>query len=280
MILVVGATAPFGRQAVTALLAAGQPVRALTRRPDAADLPAGVEIVRADLTDPSTLPPAVAGVTAMLLVLPYGLDPGPLLAAARDAAVQRIVFLSSGAVVDGAETQPDVIAAYHADVEQQVAASGAQWTFLRLFFPAINALSFGFQLKGGKDVVRGPYAQAASAPVHEDDVGAVAAAVLTGDGHAGAVYELSGPQTLTQADQVRVIGEVIDRPLRFEELDPATVREQLSGFMEPAFVAALLDLMAGTVDVPAAVTSTVLDITGRPPRTFADWAADHADAFR
>ncbi|MER5609477.1 NAD(P)H-binding protein [Micromonospora tulbaghiae] len=118
MYLVIGATAQFGRQAVEELVAAGAPVRALTRTPEQAGLPAEVDVVQGDLTKPETLPAALAGVEAAFLVLQYGMDVAPLLAAAGRAGVRRLVFLSSGAIVPGAERQPDVIARYHRDVEQ------------------------------------------------------------------------------------------------------------------------------------------------------------------
>ncbi|MGW3351336.1 SDR family oxidoreductase [Nonomuraea rubra] len=278
MILVVGATAHFGRQTVETLAAEGHRVRALSREPGKAGLPAGVEVVRGDLTLEETLAPALGGVNAVFLVLPYGMDAAPLLRATRRAGVRRIVFLSSGAVIDGAGEQPDVIAAYHHGVEQAVKATGAEWTFLRIFFPAINTLSYAMQL-GGSDVVRGAYAGATSAPVHEGDVAAVAARVLTGDGHAGKVYELTGPESMTQAEQVSVLGTVLGRPLRFEELDAGPVRAQLGRFMDPAFVNALFDLMEATVGKPALVGSLVEELTGRPARTYAQWAADHLADF-
>ncbi|TDD93403.1 NAD(P)H-binding protein [Actinomadura rubrisoli] len=278
MILTIGATAHFGRQTVETLLEAGEPVRALTRDPNAANLPPGAQVVRGDLAAPETLAPALDGVTSVFLVLPYGLDPAAFLDAAREAGVRRIVFLSSGAVVDGADRQPDVIAQYHHGVEKAIAATGADWTFLRLFFPAINALSFGMQLTGG-DVIRAPYAAATSAPVHERDVAEVAARVLTSDGHAGRIYDLTGPESLTQADQAAVLGQALGRPLTFEELDDQPVREQMGRFMDADFVNALFDLMAATVGKPAVVNSTVEEITGRPARSFAQWAADHTADF-
>jgi uncharacterized protein YbjT (DUF2867 family) len=279
MILVIGATAHFGRQTVETLAAGGHRVRALTRDPESAGLPTEVEVVQGDLTEPDTLETIVAGVDAMFLVLPYGMDPVALLKAASRAGVRRIVFLSSGAVVDNALQQPDVIAAYHHEVERAVVATGAEWTFLRIFFPAINSLTFAMQLKDG-DLVRAPYADAATAPIHEADVAAVAARVLAEDGHSGKVYHLTGPATLTQADQVRVLGETLGRPLTFEALDPEPVRKQMAQFMDAEFVNALFDLIAETVGKPPEVNTLVEQITGRPARTYAQWAADHAEDFR
>ncbi|MFD1939590.1 NAD(P)H-binding protein [Nonomuraea mangrovi] len=278
MYLVTGATAHFGRQAVEALQAAGHPVRALTRTPERAALPQGVELAQADLTKPETLPAALDGVSAVLLVLQYGMDPAPLLAAAREAGVSRIVFLSSGAVVDGADPQPDVIAQYHGDVERAVRESGLEWTTLRLLFPAINSLTFAMQLAGG-DVIRAPYTKAAFSAVHELDVADVAVATLTQPVHAGRTYRLTGPESLTQADQVAILGQALGRPLTVEDLDPAPVLEQMSAFMDPAFLGALFDLMAACVGKPAEVNDTVERITGHPARTYAQWAADHATDF-
>jgi uncharacterized protein YbjT (DUF2867 family) len=278
MYLVVGATAAFGWQAVEELVAAGAPVRALTRTPDKAALPAGVEVVQADLTRPETLPPALREVEAVLLVLQYGLDVTEFLRAAREAGVDRVVLLSSGAIDDGAARQPDVIAQYHRDVERAIEDSGMRWTFLRLLFPALNTLSWAMQLGAG-DVIRGPYADAEVSAVHERDVAEVAARVLTGDGHAGRIYDVTGPASLTQAEQVRILGDTLDRPLTIEELDPEPVREQLSQFMDPAFVAALLDLLGAAVGKPAPVTDVVETITGHPARGYAQWAADHRADF-
>jgi len=279
MILVIGATAHFGRQTVETLAAGGHRVRALTRDPESAGLPAGVEVVQGDLTQPGTLDAVVAGVDAMFLVLPYGMDPVALLKAASRAGVPRIVFLSSGAVADNALKQPDVIAAYHQEVERAVVATGAEWTFLRIFFPAINSLTFAMQLKEG-DLIRAPHADATTAPIHEADVAGVAARVLTEDGHTGKVYHLTGPASLTQADQVRVLGETLGRPLTFEALDPEPVRKQMAQFMDAEFVNALFDLIAETVGKPPEVNTLVEQITGRPARTYAQWAADHAEDFR
>ncbi|MGI5242642.1 NAD(P)H-binding protein [Dactylosporangium sp. CA-139066] len=271
MILVVGATAFFGRQTVETLAARGVPVRALTRNPSTAGLPAGVEVVRADLTDPSSLDPALEGVEALLLVLPYGLDPAPLL---QRAAGRRIVVLSSGAIPGS-----DVIASYHAGLERAVAAATDRWTALRILFPAINSLSYAHQLADGP-VVRVPYPAASSTAVHELDVAEAAAAILTPDaGHDGRVYTLTGPAALTQADQVAAIGAALGHPVSTEAADPAAVLAQLSAFMDAGFAAALLSLLERAERAPAEVTPAVAELTGHPARPYAEWVRDHRSAF-
>ncbi|TDE59446.1 NAD-dependent epimerase/dehydratase family protein [Nonomuraea mesophila] len=278
MYLVIGATAHFGRQTVEELVAANAPVRALTRTPERAGLPAQAEVVRGDLTKPETLPSALAGVETVFLVPQYGLDFAPLLEAAAQAGVRRLVLLSSGAVVPGAERQPDVIAQYHRDVERAVEASGIEWTFLRLLFPAINSLTFAMQLQGG-DVIRAPYMEAAFSAVHERDVAEVAARILVDGGHAGQAYDLTGPESLTQAQQVRILSETLERPLTVEDVDPEPVLQQMSRFMDHEFLAALFGLMAQAVGKPAPVNDVIEQVTGHPARTYAQWAADHRTDF-
>jgi len=279
MILVVGASAHFGRQTVEALVGAGRKVRALSRDPQGAGLPECVEVVRGDLTRPETLCAAVDGVSELMLVLPYGMEVRPLLAEARRAGVRQVVFLSSGAIRDDVETQSDVISAYHAQVEREIRNTGLEWTFMRVLFPAINSLAWAMQLKGG-DLVRGPHATASASVVHERDVAEAAAAVLGSGEHAGRVYQLTGPAALTQSEQVRVLGHALGRELRFEEVPEQIVREQLSRFMDAEFVAALLGLMATATSTPALVDDTVERLTGHPARTYAQWAADHLTDFR
>ncbi|MFG3708635.1 NAD(P)H-binding protein [Micromonospora sp. NPDC047670] len=278
MYLVIGATAHFGRQTVEELVAAAAPVRALTRTPEQAALPDGVEVVYGDLSKPETLPAALAGVEAAFLVLQYGMDVAPLLAAAKAAGVRSLVFLSSGAVVPEAERQPNVIAQYHRDVERAIEASGMDWTFLRLLFPAINSLTFGMQLQGG-DVIRAPYTQAAFSAVHERDVAEVAARILIGGGHEGKAYDLTGQESLTQAQQVHILGETLGRSLTVEDLDPQPVLEQMSQFMDREFLTALFDLMAEAVGKPAPINNVIEQITGHPARTYAEWTADHRADF-
>ena len=91
---------------------------------------------------------------------------------------------------------------------------------------------------------------------------------------------LTGPQSLSQREQVRVIGEVIERSLRFEGISPEVARRELLAMMPLPVIDMLLNAWAAGVGQPALVTSAVADITGTAPRTFRDWAGDHSAEFR
>jgi uncharacterized protein YbjT (DUF2867 family) len=100
------------------------------------------------------------------------------------------------------------------------------------------------------------------------------------DGHAGRDYVLTGPESLSQADQVSAIGAALGRQIRFQELSPEEFRREMAGRWPAAIVDMLLDAWRATLGHTAFVTSTVADIVGSSARTFRQWAADHADAFR
>jgi uncharacterized protein YbjT (DUF2867 family) len=116
--------------------------------------------------------------------------------------------------------------------------------------------------------------------VHEWDIAAVSVHALCDEGHDGHEYVLTGPASLTQRELVRIIGDAIGRPLRFEELSQKSAREQMlaSGWAPPV-ADMVLEAYAAGVGRPAPVTSAVLDITGAPARSFQDWATDHAGDF-
>ena len=274
-VLVTGATGTIGRQVVSQLLATETQVRAMTRNPDAAGLPPGVEVVRGDLTDPAALDGCLDGVEAVFLVwtAPAGAVPAAVDRMAEHA--RRVVFLSAPhKTPHPLFQQTNPMAAMHAEIERRIAASGLRWTFLRPGMFAVNALSWWAPRIRAGDVVRWPYAAVPTAPIHERDVAAVAVRTLLEEGHDGAEPVLTGPEPLSHREQVSTIGEVIGRPLRFEEISPDEARRELP------FPAPVLDMLlkawAAALGHPALVTSTVAEITGRPARTFRSWVADHA----
>jgi uncharacterized protein YbjT (DUF2867 family) len=278
-ILVTGATGNVGRQVVSQLLATDARVRALTRNPDAADLPPGVEVVCGDLTVPEALDGCLDGVDVVFLVWTAPADAAPAAVDRMAKHARRIVFLSSPHQTPHPFfQQPNPLADATRGIERLIKASGLRWTFLRPGMFAANSLSWWApQIRAG-DVVRWPYAAAPTAPIHERDIATVAVRALLEAGHDGAEYVLTGPQSLSQLEQVITIGDVIGRPLRFEEISPEEARREM---LAPApVVNMLLDAWAAAIGQPALVTSTVAEITGSPARTFRDWVTDHAEEFR
>ncbi|GAA4227706.1 hypothetical protein GCM10022254_16050 [Actinomadura meridiana] len=133
--------------------------------------------------------------------------------------------------------------------------------------------------------MRGPFAELEMALVHERDIADVATRVLLADGHAnrhaGARYVLTGPEALTQAEQARRIGAAIGRPVRYEEVPPDVARERMVRSGVPAaFVETNLRFQAGLIGLPTEVSPAIQQVTGRPARTFDEWAAEHAADFR
>jgi uncharacterized protein YbjT (DUF2867 family) len=280
-VLVTGATGRVGRAVVAQLLAAGVPVRALTRRPDAAGLPAVVEVVAGDLTVPESLDAGLQGVDTVFLLWTAPPTTVPAVVDRLASHARRVVFLSSPhRTPHPFFQQPNPMAVLHADIERLIATAGLASTIIRPGMFASNArVWWAAQIRDG-EVVRWPYGAAETAPIDERDIAAVAARALYEDGHAGGDYVLTGPESLTQAEQVSIIGAAIGRPIRFEELSPDEFRRATADGWPPPVVDMLLAAWGAAIGRPAFVTSTVADLVGSPARTFRQWVVDHADAFR
>jgi uncharacterized protein YbjT (DUF2867 family) len=281
-ILIIGATGRVGLEVVSQLPATGVRVRALARNPHIAGLPSHVEVVRGDLTLAETLDECLADIDVVFLVwtAPATAVAPALQRIAKHA--RRIVFLSAPLrTAHPFFQQPNPARALGAQIERLIETSGCEWTFLRPGIFAANALPWwGTQIRAGSDVVRWPWTAATTAPIHERDIAAVAVRALCSDAHAGAEYVLTGPQSLSQFEQVSIIGDVLGRPLRMEEISPDDARKELASRMPVPIVNMLLDAWAAAIGQPALLTSTVAEITGVPPRTFRVWATDHAAEFR
>jgi len=279
-VLVIGATGRIGRLVVAELLAAGVPVRALTRRPSAAELPSAVEVFAGDLSAPESLDAALQGVGAAFLL--WTAPPATVGAVVERLAAhtRRVVFLSSPHQTPHPFfQQPNPMAALHAGIERSIAAAGLESIMIRPGMFASNVTFWWADAIRNSGVVRWPYGAAETAPIDERDIAAVAARALYKDGHAGGDYVLTGPESLSQAEQVSIIADTIGRPIRFEELTPDEFRRETEGRWPPPVVNMLLNAWDAAIGQPAFVTSTVADILGTPARTFRQWAADHADAF-
>jgi len=280
-VLVTGATGRVGRMVVDLLADAGLPVRALTRRPEEAALPAGVEVVTGDLTVPESLDAALRGVDAVFLVWTVPPATAPAVVERLATYARRVVFLSAPhRTPHPFFQQPNPMAALYTEIERLIVGSGLESTIIRPGMFASNALLWWAPAIRGDGVVRWPYGAAETAPVDDQDVAAVAARTLYQDGHVGGDYVLTGPESLSQTEQVRIIGDVLGRPIQFVELSPDEFRRATEGSWPRPAVDMLLAAWGATMGRPALVTSTVSDVLGSPARSFRQWATDHADAFR
>jgi uncharacterized protein YbjT (DUF2867 family) len=274
--LVTGATGRIGRAVVGELVDAGVPVRALTHHTEAA-LP--VDTVAGDLTAPESLDDALRDVDTVFLVWTAPPATVPAVVERLATHVRRVVFLSSPHQTPHPFfQQPNPMAALHADIERRIGDAGLDSTILRPGMFASNVAAWWTPAIRADGVIRWPYGAAETAPVDDRDVAAVAARILYEDGHAGRDYVLTGPESLSQAEQARIIGAVLGRPVAFEELSPDEFRRETAGAWPPPVVDMLLAAWAATMGQPAYVTSTVAEILGSA-RTFRQWVTDHAEGF-
>jgi uncharacterized protein YbjT (DUF2867 family) len=278
VILVTGPTGNVGGEVLRALLRAGEPVRGLVRSAGR-ELPAGVEAVVGDLDRPESLTGALAGVRGLFLLPGYRDMPG-MLAEARRAGVERVVLLSGGAAVASDVSNP--ISRYMIRSEQAVRGLGAfriAWTILRPYEFMSNALRWAAQLRAG-DVVRAPFAGVRVAILDPYDIAAVAAAALLAEGHGDETYRLSGPESLLPEDRVRILASALGRELRFEAQPDDEARAEMSAAMPAEYVDAFFSFYVERTLDESEVLPTVEVVTGRQPRSFEQWAAAHAEAFR
>jgi uncharacterized protein YbjT (DUF2867 family) len=281
--LVTGASGTVGRSLVSQLARAGEPVRAMTRDPAAARFPAGVQVVHGDLAEPGSLAAALAGVDRLHL-FPYPATAPEVVDLAGRAGVRRVTVLSSGSVTAGFDTD------YQLPVEQAVEASGLEWTHLRPGEFAANRLALWGPSVRAERVVRWPFADEVGVPIHEADIAAVAVLALLEDGHAGRAYDLTGPATLSVREQVAAIAAAIGADVRLEEVSrPEALRllQEQGGWaaVNGPFLLGYEGFSAGEEHPEIAADElvplpTVEQVTGRPARSFARWALDHAGDFR
>jgi uncharacterized protein YbjT (DUF2867 family) len=274
-ILVTGATGNVGRPLVDQLAAAGAHVRAVTRQPASAGFPAGVEVV-------DSAAAGIPGASAVFLnSRALGDELSTVVDLSRREGVSRLVALSAINADDDFSRQPSRFRGdRNKEVEQHAVDSGLEWVSLR---PTVFVTNFfgmwAAQIKAG-DVVSGPYAEASTAPIVDRDISAVAAHALLTDELLGQKVPLTGPQALTNAELVEVIGAVLGRQLRYQEVPPEFVRQRFIGLGFGAeFADAYMGLLSATVSKPALVTHDVEKILGRPAESFADAVAAHRDQF-
>ncbi len=283
MILLTGATGLVGRDIVRLLSQRGYAARALVRNPQKArDLP-GITWVAGDLAKPETLPAAFKGTKTLFLVSSIGEDTVALqhnaIEAARNAGITHIVKLSAFGA-SGHSKAP--ICLWHYQIEKEMQESGMDWTILRPHHFMQNLLT-QTQYIINDGVVYSASGDGKIPYIDARDIAAVAAVTLTQPGHRGKKYVITGSEALSYRQATEIISKTIGRPLRFVDESPedARARRNREGY-PPAIAESAVAISAyqRAGGKTVTITSVVADLTGRPPRTFAEFARDHAAAFR
>ena len=277
-VLVTGATGTVGRALVRELLAAGETVRAGVRDPATADLPSGAAPVRLDLLDPTTAAPALLGVDRLFLLRPPAISDvakalGPLVHAAAEAGVRRVVVLSVMGV------NP---ALPHWRMERMVQKAGLSMTALRPSYFAQNLLTaFGQELREHSRL-RLACGSGRVSFLDTRDVAAVASRVLVDpDAHPAGPRTLTGPEALDFSQAAALLSDELGRQISYEPCSLLTRRRTLrEQGAEPAYVRVQLVIDVTTrLGLAKRVTRGVEDVLGRPATTLGSFVHDHRDTW-
>jgi uncharacterized protein YbjT (DUF2867 family) len=283
MILLTGVTGKTGGATAQALLNKGLKLRAIVRNPEkaAALAAAGIELVTGDATDPALLKTAMAGVDRALLVMPNSEHQLRLeqqfTDVAKQSGVKHLVKMSSMESV--ADAKSPIPKAHYAS-EQYIEKSGLQWTFLKPNFFMQNFLgSAGTIKEQGKFFL--PMGDGRTVMADCRDIGAVAAAVLTGTGHAGQRYEITGPEVLSFHDVAARFSKVLGRKIEYVYVPMDAYRPTLARFLtNPWHLNAVCELFQEiATGKQLYTTDTVQKLTGRPPRSLEQFISDHRAIF-
>ncbi|HLL56214.1 MAG TPA: SDR family oxidoreductase [Myxococcaceae bacterium] len=281
MILVTGGTGTVGSEVVKQLVAAGQKVRVLARNPAKAEKLQGVETVAADMMKPETLPPALKGVEKIFL-----LGTGPDLpqqeanvidAAKQAGGIKHVVKLS----VIGADFEPGIqLGRTHRESEKRLEASGLPWTHLRPSGFMTNDFGWMDSVKG-QGAVYNPTADGKGGVIDPRDIAAVAVKALTGSGHEGKAYTLTGPEALSVPERVAALSKAVGRELKVIDV---TVDQAAAGMSQSGMPQVLVEMLREYLNIlraghGAVVTPDVQNLLGKA-RRYEDWARDNAGAFK
>ena len=284
MILVTGSTGLIGSEVLRRLSQAGLSARALTRDMKKARQMPGVTWIGGDLGKPETLPEAFEGASTLFLLTHYLEDMVELqhnaVVAARAAGVHHVVKVSAFAASDHSRAP---IGRWHHQVEKELEESGLAWTLLRPHHFMQNLLAQAeYVIKDG--VIFSASGDGKIPYVDGRDVAAVAAVTLSApERHHGRKYVLTGSEALSYRRAAEIIGAAIGKPVRFVDESPdearaRRVREGIPTAVIESILAIAAYQRAGGKTVT--ITSTIADLTGRPPRTVAEFVREHASSFR
>jgi len=285
MILVTGATGLNGSELVRRLSARGVPVRALVRNPAKAaalaTLPK-VEIVEGDMARPQTLAAALRGVDRALLISSSDaamLDvQSSFITAAKNAGVKHVVKLSG---IMPELDSPFRFARMHGEIERRLEASGLAFTHLRAgeFMPAYFRQVPSILAKGALFL---PMENAKIASIDIGDIAEVAADVLTGTGHEGKIYPLTGPEALSMAEVADRLSAATGKKIQYVNVAPEDAKKaQLAAGVPPYLADALAELFAERrKGKEANVSPVIATVFGRRATRFDEFATRNAAIFR
>jgi uncharacterized protein YbjT (DUF2867 family) len=273
MIVITGATGNVGRTLVDLLASSGAAVTAVSRTISARNVPSSVRAVAADLADPASLRPALDGADTVFLLI-AGEDPDGIVAEARHAGVRRIVLLSS----QGAGTRPHFYAQAVA-FEDAVTGSGLEWTILRSGGLASNAYAWVQPIRSGR-VAPAPFGDVGLPFIDPADVAAVAAKVLTSEGHKGQTYVLTGPARTTPRQRSAALEAALGEPIRFVEQTRDEAYAQMSQFMPAPVAEGTLAILGEPTPEEQRISPDVERLLGRAATPFEEWARRSVDAYR
>jgi len=272
LILVIGGRSKIGAALIADLLGRGQRVRALVRAGEPADsLPAAVEAASGDLADEGSLVMAMEGIEKVFLLSSPHPDAVGWHRNAINAARRTQVRLLVRSSILGAdrESPADFISA-HAACDRYLEDSGLPYVIVRPNLFLQNVPESTIPSIDGSGTFYVNAGQARISMVDTRDVAAVAAAVLTEPGHAGARYDVTGPEALSYADVAAKLTSVLGRQVTYVSAPDDAVRQRLLGAgLNEWFANALVGLYqdyrrSGTSGYAAQVTGTVQRLTGRP----------------
>jgi NAD(P)H dehydrogenase (quinone) len=287
-LLVTGASGQLGRRVVELLLEArAGTVIAATRDPaKLADLAARGAVVRkADFDDEASLAAAFAGVDRLLLVSTDALDrPGhrieqhqAAVRAAVSAGVKHIVYTS---MPNPGVGSPVSIAVDHRTTEEAIAATSLGFTILRdnLY---TDLLLQSLPRAGATGTLVTATGTGAIGYVTREDCARAAAAALASSEAGRVTLDITGPAALTLAEVAAIASTITGRPIAHVAVDGPSLKAGMVGAGLPGFVADLLvsfDLGTAKGDL-AAVSSAVLDLTGKAPTSVADFLKANREAL-
>lgn len=275
-ILITGASGNIGSTLVKILREQGIPFHAMLRSPNK-DIP---EAIQGDFNDPVSISKALQGIEKAFLLTNSSEQAEnqqiTFVELAKKAGVKHIVKLSQWAAD---KHSPVRFLRYHAAVEDKIRESGITYTFLRPNLFMQGLLGFKEPIKQGKFFAAVGNARISIVDIR--DIADVAAVTLTQPGHENKIYNLTGPEAITHYQMAEELSKALNKQIIFIDVPPAAMKDAVLqvGFPEWQADGLIEDYAHYAKEEAASIESGVIDATGKPPRSFADFARDYAPAF-